>query len=161
MYRRVRLSNYGAVPNYSHPGPFNSRVEEYQYLILQDSEEPGASLIEARSDNKNRRVDLLKGIEGFMVSLGYAGHCLYFDPNHQKNADFRYLGRETGKHRNHVIAFAQKSESGDYLSSYYNSSSSAIIRFLVQGFVWVTPDTCQISRIYTSMLSLETPASLT
>ena len=95
-----------------------------------------------------------------MVSLGYAGHCYYFDPGHQPNADFRYLGRETGRQRNHIIAFAQKTESADYLSCYYDSSSSTVIRFLVQGFVWVIPDTYQISRIYTSMLSLETPASL-
>jgi VWFA-related protein len=147
-------------PKYAIYSGFRDRVEEFQYLILPNSGGPGVSWVEERTDKKNRRVDLLKKFPGFMISSGYAMYCLYLDPRHQKNADFRYLGRETGKQRNHVIAFAQKSESGDYLSYYYNGSLSSTIRFLVQGFIWVNPDTYQISRIYTSMLSMETPSSL-
>jgi hypothetical protein len=160
MTRSLRLSgDYGVFRNYSNAA-FDSRVEEYQYLILSNSGKPRSSWMEVRSDKENRSVDLLKGIQGFMISSGYAGYCLYFDPSHQSNSDFRYLGRETSKQRNHVIAFAQKPESRDYLNYYYDNSSSTIIRFLVQGFVWVNPDTYHISRIYTKMLSMETPASL-
>jgi hypothetical protein len=160
MTRSQRINGrYGMVRYYSHPA-FDSRVEEYQYLILPDSGKPGIPWVEYRSDDKNQAVDLLEGIAGFMVSSGYAGYCRYFDPKHRKKSNLRYLGRETGKQRNHVIAFAQKPESGDYLSYYYDSGSSTRIQFLVQGFVWVTPDTCQISRIYTSMLSMENPSSL-
>jgi hypothetical protein len=125
----------------------DSRIEEYRYLILPNSGEHGASWVEDRSDKKNRRVDLLKGIPGFTISSGYAGSCFQFNPSHQLYADFRYLGHETNKQHNHVIAFAQKPESRDYLHFYYDIGSSTIIRFLVQGFIWVTPDTCQISRI--------------
>jgi hypothetical protein len=157
MTRSLGAGSAGA--RYNHPF-LDSRVEEYRYLIVPNSGKPGSSWVEDRSDKKNRSVDLLKGIQGFTVSSGYAGSCFQFNPSHQLYADFRYLGHETNKQHNHVIAFAQKPESRDYLHFYYDITSSTVIRYLVEGFIWVTPDTNQLSRIYTSMLSMETPALL-
>jgi len=94
------------------------------------------------------------------MSSGHAGKCLYLHPSHQPNSYFRYLGREEKKPRAHVIAFAQKPESGDYLAQYSDNNSSTPIRFLVQGFVWLDPDSYQILRMRTSMLSPETQTAL-
>ena len=68
------------------------------------------------------------------------------------NSHFRYLGRETKKPGAHAIAFAQKPEAGDYLSKYSEVGSSTPIRYLVQGLVWLDPDSYQILRMHTSLL---------
>jgi hypothetical protein len=52
----------------------------------------------------------------------------------------------------HVIAFAQKPEVADYLAEYSDVGLSISTRFLVQGFIWLDPDTCQITRMRTGMM---------
>jgi hypothetical protein len=59
-----------------------------------------------------------------------------------------------------MIAFVQKPEVSDYLAQYSDSGSSTPIRFLVQGFVWIDPDSYQIQRMRTSMLISEKPTQL-
>ena len=130
-------------------------VEEYQYLILPGKTE--TSWIEDRTDKKNRPIKP-ETSQGFMMNSGYAGYSLYLHPGHQANSQFRYLGRETKKPQAHVIAFAQKLESGDYLGQFREDNTA--IRFLVQGFLWVAPDNYQVLRMYTSMLAPERPMKL-
>ena len=137
----------------------SSRTADYQYLILPGSKSSEISWVEERTDRDNRPIDP-NSIHGFVLSLGYAGYCLYFHPKHQANSRFRYLGREKDKSRAYVIAFAQKPESRDYLASYYDSNSLETIRFLVQGLVWVDPNDCHILRIYTRMLSPDKKTTL-
>jgi hypothetical protein len=132
-------------------GSGNSRFEEYQYLILPGSGNTEASWVEYRTDKEHRPINQ-KALPGFMISSGYAGYCLYLHPNHQTNSRFRYLGRERKKPYAHVIAFAQNPETGDYLSKYSIVTSPTPTRFLVQGFVWLDPDSCQILRMRTDML---------
>jgi hypothetical protein len=116
-----------------------SRDEEYQYLILPGSRKSETSWVEDRTDKRNRSVNQ-KDLQGFFISSGYAGYCLYLHPGHQGNSHFRYLGRETKKPGAHVIVFAQKPEAGNYFSKYSEGDSSTPIRYLVQGLVWLDPD---------------------
>lgn len=133
------------------------RTEDYQYIILPGRN--GTSWAEDRTDKNNRPVNP-RGLRGFMLSSGYARYGLYIHPSHQSNSHFRYLGRENKKPGAHVIAFAQIPESRDYLGEYFELGSSVGIGLLVQGFVWVDPDSYQILRIYTDMLSPERPVTL-
>lgn len=94
------------------------------------------------------------------MSSGYARYGLYLHPSHQANSHFRYLGRENKGQGTHVIAFAQIPESKDYLGEFYELGSSVGIGLLVQGFVWVDPDSYQILRIYTNMLLPEREVTL-
>ncbi|MDM7996205.1 MAG: VWA domain-containing protein [Acidobacteriota bacterium] len=135
------------------------RHEEYQYMILPGSEKNGESWREDRSDKAFKPVDL-KAIPGFIVSSGFAAYCLYLHPSHQANATFRYLGRETIKPRAHVIAFSQKIDSLDYMARYYDSAAETMVRFLVEGVIWVDPESYQITRIYTNMLYSERKSEL-
>jgi hypothetical protein len=136
-----------------------SRVEEFNYLILPGSGKAGISWVEDRADKKNRPLTQ-KAIQGFIMSSGYASLCMYLHPSHQENSRFRYLGRDKRKPRDHVIAFTQKPEAEDYLAQYSEISSPLPIRYLVQGFVWVNPDNFQITRMRTSMLMAEKQATL-
>ncbi len=134
--------------------------EEFNYLILPGSGNEGMSWVEDRVDENNRPINQ-KAPPGFTMSLGYAGTCLFLHPSHQADSQFRYLGRDTKKPRAHVIAFAQKPGSKNYTQySDVRLSVSTTIRFLVQGLVWIDPDTYQILRIRTSMLSPEEQTDL-
>jgi VWFA-related protein len=134
-----------------------NRVEGYHYLILPGSGRDENSWIEDRTDKDNR---IVRGIPGFIMSSGHAGKCLYLHPRHQANSNFRYIGRETEKAGAYVIAFSQKPEAADYLSRYSESNSTTAVRFLVQGLIWLDPDSCQIIRMRTSMLSPEMQTTL-
>jgi VWFA-related protein len=133
------------------------RVEEYQYLVLPGSGNKESAWVEDRTDKNNRAI---KATPNFIMSSGHIGMCLYLHPRHQQNSVFRYLGRETKKAGAYVIAFAQKPEAHDYLAQYSELGSSTPIRFLVQGFVWLDPDSYQIQRMRTSMLISEKPTRL-
>jgi VWFA-related protein len=135
----------------------SQKFEEYRYLILPGKTE--TSWIEDRTDQKNRPARA-EASEGFIMSSGYAAYSLYLHPSRQSHSLFRYLGREAKKPRAHVIAFAQKPESGDFLGQFREEDSKRAIRFLVQGFIWVDPDNYQILRMFTTMLSTESPTKL-
>ncbi len=124
---------------------------EFYYLILPRSGENGTTWIEERTDKKNRPVTQA-AIPGFCISSGYACLNLYLHPGHQAGSRFRYLGRATQEEHSHVIAFAQRPEIRDFLAEYSDINLSVSTRFLVQGFIWLDPDTCQIARMRTHML---------
>jgi hypothetical protein len=129
---------------------FHQRKSTYYYIILPRSGRNGDSLTEYRTDSRNRPVNPTADSEDFIMSFGYAALCLYLHPSHQRNSNFRYLGRESRPPHAHVIAFAQRPECEDYLA-YYSPKSSEAIRFLVQGLVWLDQDSCQILRMRTSI----------
>ena len=134
-------------------------VKHFNYFILPGSGKPGISWVEDRADKENRSVNQ-EATPGFIMSSGYAGLCIYLHPTHQPNSFFRYLGRERRKPYAHVIAFAQKPESGDYLAQYSDMGSMIKVRYTVQGFVWIDPENDQIIRIRTSMLQPEKEGTL-
>ncbi len=130
-------------------------AREFSYIILPRFGGDVAYFEEYRTDKKNHPIDDMDELGGFVLSSGYAGLCLFLHPIHQAYSEFRYLGREKTKPGAHIIAFAQKPESGDYLVHYSEINPPNRIRFLVQGFVWLDPDNCQIMRMRTGMLRPE------
>jgi hypothetical protein len=130
------------------------RTEEFNYLILPHTEKNGASWEEARTD-KNQSPVNQKAIEGFCISSGYAFLSMYLHPGHQVNSRFRYLGRENKEPRSHIIAFAQRPEAADYLSSYFFDNLVPTTGLLVQGFAWLDPESYQLTRMRTTLLLCE------
>jgi hypothetical protein len=122
--------------------------EEYSYLIL--PQRTGFPWTEDRTDKEGRPVNL--GFPGYCISKGYAYACIYLHPDHQKGSVFRYLGRMTKGPDAYLLAFAQKPEAEDYLTSYYIAERAFLMQFLVQGFIWLDPDSYQILRMKTFML---------
>lgn len=154
-----------AATGMSLPGIINepwskSATKVFNYIILARSAKSGFYFAEYRTDKSHRAINPTAEAGSFIVSSGYAGLCLYLHPRHQVHARFRYVGREKRAPRAHVIAFAQKPESGDYLAQYLDVGASNSIRLLVQGFAWVEPDTGQILRMRTSMLTADKPTAL-
>ena len=123
--------------------------KEYNYLIL--PRKSGFPWTEDRTDKEGRPAD--QDVTGYCISRGYAHMCVYLHPDHQKNSIFRCLGRMSKKPRAHVIAFAQKPEARDYLTGYVDRKLGIAKEFLVQGFIWLDPDSYQILRMKTVMLS--------
>ncbi len=136
-----------------------SATQEFNYLILSGSGEAGIRLEEDRRDDKGHEVGG-RARPGFFLSSGFAGLSLYFHPNHQPGSRFRYLGRQASRPRNHIIAFAQKPEAGDYLCGYSDTGTSESTGLLLQGLAWIDPDTYQIVRMRTNLLLSEHPVSL-
>jgi VWFA-related protein len=138
---------------------FVEHIEEFSYLIVPGSDPGGTALMEDRADKTNKPLNE-KAMAGHIMSKGHAGKCLYLHPDHQANSYFRYLGREKIKPYAHVIAFSQKPEAKDYLAQFTDRESSTPIRLLVQGFVWIDPDSYQILRMRTNLLQTEVTANL-
>jgi hypothetical protein len=123
--------------------------KEFNYLVL--PRKSGFPWTEDRTDKEGRPVD--QNMPGYCISRGYAYMCIYLHPDHQKGSIFRYLGRVSKKPGAHVIAFAQKPETKDYLTGYIDTKLKISMQFLVQGFIWLDPDSYQILRMKTGMLS--------
>jgi VWFA-related protein len=138
---------------------FVEHMEEFSYLIVPGSDPGGATLMEDRADKTNKPLNEM-AMAGLIMSKGHAGKCLYLHPDHQANSYFRYLGREKKKPYAHVIAFSQKPETKDYMAQFTDRDSSVPIRLLVQGFVWIDPDSYQILRMRTSLLKTEVTVKL-
>ncbi len=149
-----------AVPLFLGPNiSLKERSTEFSYLIITNGGKDGNTWLEDRKDKNGRAVDS-KELAGFIMSAGHAGKSTYLHPAHQKNSTFRYLGRDEDKQGAHVIAFAQKTESEDYLARYSESYGAPPVRFLVEGFVWLDPDSFQILRMRTDLLAPEITTAL-
>ena len=151
---------YVSEPQLQRPERSDTLFKEFHYLILPHSGSAGNSWVEDRADKDDRPVNQ-KVISGFIMSSGYVALCMYLHPSQQANSHFRYLGRETKKPRAHVIAFAQKPQSRDcFAQNFYVVDSVGLVRILVQGFVWLDPDSYEILRMRTSMLLAEKQTGL-
>lgn len=150
-------------PEIHTTSPARVLLQEYQaefnFFILPGSRETGALWIEDRVHRNNRPLNP-REMSGFILSSGHTFHCMYLHPSRQPNSRFRYLGRENRKPRAHVLAFAQKPESGDFLARFSDAANDVTTRFLVQGFIWIDPETFQVLRMRTSMLVPERPTDL-
>jgi hypothetical protein len=142
--RMQRLGNDGREEDYAK--------QDFYYLILPHSGGKAASFEEVRTDKKGRQVNPA-ATRGFFISTGYAGVSLYFHPDHHFGSYFRYLGRQTSEPRAHVIAFAQKPEVKDYLAGYSGPESKDVTPLLFQGIAWIDPQSFQITRLRTDLLT--------
>ena len=120
----------------------------YNYLLLVRPDAVGMRFQEERTDSKNRPSEL-KRLSDYLVTSGFASQCILLHPSHQYGSRFRYLGRQPSEPRAQVIAFAQKPEVGDFVTSI---SGLAVTPVLLQGLVWIDPDSYQILRIRTDLL---------
>ncbi len=136
-----------------------STRQEFNYMILVNSQQKLINFQEDRADNKGRSVNP-KITAGYILTSGYAGLCLVLHPSHHFGSGFRYLGRQTSNPSAQVIAFAQKPQVGDYLSAYTNKENMITTQLLMQGIVWVDPVSYQILRIRTELLYPDILASL-
>jgi hypothetical protein len=125
----------------------------FDYIILPRTGRGGDSFTEYRTNRVDRTDNPAVGTNSFVMSFGFAALCLYLHPAHQSNSKVRYLGHEKEPPLAHIIAFAQKAESSDYLAQCdFGARAAESVRFLVQGFVWIDPDSFQILHMRTSML---------
>jgi hypothetical protein len=86
------------------------------------------------------------------MTSGYAAACAYFHPIYKPGTRFRYLGRqrlETGDV--HIIAFAQNPEKAVLQGVFKFSDFSLLL--LMQGIAWIDPETGEIRKIRTDLLS--------
>ena len=120
----------------------------YNYLLLVRPDIVGVRFVEDRTDSKNRPSDLRR-LSEYLVTSGFAGHCIILHPSHQYGSRFRYLGRQPAEPRARLIAFAQKPEVGDFVTSI---SGMEVTPVLLQGLVWIDQDSYQILRMRTDLL---------
>lgn len=125
----------------------------YNYLMLA-SEGRGIGLDEYRSDSKGAEVKP-RGSGSFMLTYLCAWHLVHFHPLHQAESRFRLLGTDS-KPRAYVIAFAQRPEAARHVGEFDVEDPDWLGRevfILVQGVVWVDPQSCQIVRVHTELLA--------
>ncbi len=121
--------------------------QEFYYLISQS----GSAWKEDRVDMEGQPASLNNG-RGYVLTSGFALLCVYLHFSHQPGSRFRYLGRDDSGNGSYVIAFTQKPGQGDYLVDYVDPSTHIQTHYLLQGFVWLQPDSYQIRRIQTSII---------
>ena len=122
----------------------------YHYVISENSmnNEPGFD--EYRTNLKNERltVDNLKG--AYLLTSGCASQVLFFHPRMRAACSFRFIGTEPAGHKAAVIAFAQIPEKTKTLGSIIIRQRRVAI--LLQGVIWVEPESRQILRMQSDLL---------
>ncbi len=129
------------------------------YLYSFSLDKTGTFWEETRTERNGRPVDMTS-LRGFFLAPGRAGLTAFLHPRHQAGSRFRNLGREAAESGAHVIAFAQKPEAADYLSSYQSEVMAAPAPLLFQGLAWIHPDTYEIIRMRTDLLAPRTDVGL-
>jgi hypothetical protein len=132
--------------------PQSSSRKEFYYLIVSQGSKSELDWKEDRVDKKGHPASLSND-KGFIMTSGFPFLCIYLHPHHQPGSRFRYLGRLGSGNGAYVIAFAQKAETPDYLAAYTDLLTQISTPYLLQGFVWLHPDSYQIMRMETSMIA--------
>ncbi len=123
---------------------------KYHYIISASSDPDELGLEEYRTNLKDEKLTF-KDLKGsYLLTSGYASHPLYFHPRNRSASNFRCIGRERSGQKAIVIAFAQIPEKTKTLGSITLMGQHAVI--LVQGAIWVAPDSFQILRMQTDLL---------
>jgi hypothetical protein len=120
----------------------------YNYLLLARPEGAGLRFEEDRTDSKGHPAEF-KRLSEYLVTSGFASQCMFLHFSHQYGSRFRYLGKQPSEPRALVIAFSQKPEVGDFMTSIQGQEMA---RVLLQGLIWIDPLSYQIVRIRTDLL---------
>ncbi len=125
--------------------------QKFRYLCFTPAESFGPGFEEYRSDLLGR-LAFPQGLgDGFMLTSGFASAALVFHPLYQRQADFRYLGRQKLNGRDiDVIAFAQQPAKAR-LNGTFKSGSLSLTTFS-QGLAWVDSQSHQIVRLRCDLL---------
>jgi hypothetical protein len=127
---------------------------KYNYLMLAGK---GGSigLDEYRSDPRGNETAPQGPAGGFMLTTRCLWHLIHFYPGYQADSRFRYLGLSSNP-KAYVIAFAQRPEAAREVARvgvWDPDLADQKVLMLIQGIVWVDPDTYQIIRAHTELLA--------
>ncbi len=125
------------------------------YLILRHASDAGndADIVEYRMDAKGDRMDHPGLDKGYVVTLGFALSCNYFETGFQPESNFRYLGDQLiGARDTYVVAFSQKPSQAT-LSVTMTGGSGTTVGLLMQGVAWVDKSNFQIIQLRTDLLA--------
>ena len=124
----------------------------YHYVISENSmnNELGFDEYRTRTNLKNERVTIANLKQAYLLTSGCASQVLFFHPRMRAACSFRFIGTEPAGHKAAVIAFAQIPEKT-------KTTGSIIIRqrrvaIMLQGVVWIEPETRQILRMQSDLL---------
>ena len=135
---------------------------KYNYLML-SGKGGSIALEEFRSDPRGNEAAPRGPEGGFMLTTRCLWHLIHFYPKYQEDSDFRYLGLSSNP-KAYVIAFAQKPEAAREVARigvWDPDLADQKILMLIQGIVWVDPDTYQIIRAHTELLAPRIDIGLT
>jgi Flp pilus assembly protein TadD len=129
-----------------------SEDRRFNYLYLARVEKAGLGLDEYRTAPEGTGGLTSPEARYFMRTVGFAGAPLVLIPAHQVNCTFRYLGREVIDGRPaSVLAFAQLPGKAKALTTFNADGKSSPI--LMQGIVWVDPESYQVIRMHREVLN--------
>lgn len=126
---------------------------KYNYLMLAGKGD-SVALDEFRSDPKGNESAPRGPEGGFMLTTRCLWHLIHFYPAYQTDSNFRYLGLSS-KPKAYVIAFAQRPDAAREVARvgvWDPDLAHQKILMLIQGIVWIDPDTYQIIRAHTELL---------
>lgn len=130
----------------------SERVQD-NYLIVRQSNEAGAEMVEYRMNADGNRLDQIGLNKGFVVTIGFALSCNYFSTAFQPESRFRYLGdQRIGPRDTYVLAFAQKPGEARLFVT-MTERGGAKVEMLVQGIAWVEKSNFEIIRMRTDLLA--------
>jgi VWFA-related protein len=125
---------------------------DYRYVALENSDRNQNRLEEYRTDTKGRLVTSNGADNGFMITKGFVSTPVFFDPAHQQESKFRYLGQEAvDKRATYVVAFAQLPSA--QVKEQIATGNGGSVFVLTQGLAWIDPDNYQIIRMWTGLMS--------
>jgi hypothetical protein len=128
------------------------RRAEFDYMILVHRQGAETSLDEYRAGPGGSRLEEHGLEEGYTLTQGFASAWLYFLPDVQPAARFRYLGQQTdGAFRCYVVAFAQKP--GWATITGRVAHGGRLARILYQGMAWIDEASFRIVRLRTDLLA--------
>jgi len=142
---------------------FNGRATltsmKLNYLLLAVPGPNGIGLREYRTDARGKPVELQNKSGKLLLTTGFAAVSVYFAPQYQATAQFRYLGKKSvNDHEMLLIAFAQQPDPKEALGSFESEVGS--IPVLVQGVAWIDPASDQIVRLRTDLLAAQPDVTL-
>ena len=123
---------------------------DFRYLAVANPDRKQVNLKEYRTDANGHGIDP-KGLDdGYMITQGFVSTPVFFDPAHQLESRFRFLGQQVVDGRNaYVVAFAQLPSA--QVKERIALGNGHSVEVLTQGLAWIDPDNYQIIRMWTDL----------
>ena len=138
----------GRLPADSSAG--QSRLQEFNYIVLVHDTENKRILEEYRTDRKGKAIAQGPGAPN---SVGFVSLWVVFSPANADKSRFRYVGQQKiGEHNTFVVAFAQKPVAGSHPGE-ITLPQGGTIPLLHQGVAWIDESDFRILRLRTDLLA--------